>query len=108
MPDYRSLYSSDYLGSWDFEKPATLKIREVKGEELTRPGGKTDKKPVIYFVGTEKGFVCNKTNAKTIVRLHGSKKTEDWVGKEITLYKTQTDVGGEMKDCIRVKPEVPK
>ena len=101
----------EYVGHWDFPpgKDATVTIKEVKGGELYNPESNTkSKKPIIYFEGKEKGFVCNVTNAKTIESFYGP-LTEDWIGKKITLYTTQTHAkGGDMVDCIRVRPRRPE
>jgi len=103
--DYRSMFGAKYLGAWDLaEKDVTMTIAKVQGEELTNKGGK-DKRPVVYFEGTEKAFICNKTNAKTIATLYGPKVSQ-WVGKKITVYATKTQLGGETVDAIRVRPKV--
>lgn len=107
--DYRSLYDKDFIGSWDMkDKDVTVTIVRVKGGELTRPGGKKARKPVIYMNGTEKGFAVNATNGKTIASMYGP-HIEGWVGKRISLYKamTRNPEGGEDVECIRVRPTVP-
>ena len=107
--DYRSLYDKDYIGAWDLkDKDVTVTITRVKGGELTAPGGRKSKKPVIYMRGTEKGFAINSTNGKTIAAMYGN-YVQDWVGKRITLYKSTTrNPNGEGEvECIRVRPQVP-
>ena len=111
MPDYRGMFNRDYIGAWDLAEDQTITIVEVKAGELQNKGGK-DKKPICYFENTkgvrvEKGFVMNKTNAKTVAAMYGN-DTAEWTGKKITLYATTCDVGGETVDCIRVRPGVPK
>jgi hypothetical protein len=105
MPDYRGMFDREYVGSWDLKGDTVVTIAKVEGKELTSQRGK-NKKPVIYFSNTEKAFVCNKTNGKAIAGMYGN-KTEDWVGKKITLYPTTTSAGGETVDCIRVRPTIP-
>ena len=119
MPDYRSLYDGVFLGAWnlvndkDEHVDVTVTIAKVEGKEIGAPKKdkagrvKQDKCPVLYFLGKELGFVANKTNGKTIGGMYGL-KTEAWVGKRITLYATTTKLGGEMVDCIRVRPTIPK
>lgn len=111
MPQhYRAMYDADYWGAWDLENgEKVVTIKRVIGGELTGPGGKKSKKPVIYVEGSEKGIPLNKTNGKTIANMYGNYVTE-WVGKAITLYKSSTrnpQDGGEI-DCIRIRPEVPR
>ena len=111
MPQhYRAMYDADFWGAWDLESgDKTVLIKRVVGGELTGPGGKKSKKPVVYVEGSEKGIPLNKTNGKTIANMYGNYVTE-WVGKRITLFKSSTrnpQDGGEI-DCIRIRPEVPQ
>ena len=107
MPDYRTMFDRDYISHFDLDgKEVTVKIVSVKAGELTANGGKKTKKPVIYFEGAERGLALNKTNSKTIAGLYGN-KTEDWIGKRITMFTTTTSFGGEVMDCIRIKPQIP-
>lgn len=109
MPDYRSLYSKDYLGAWDLDgKDVTVTIARVVAGELTANGGRKSKKPIVYFEESKdgKGFCLNATNGKLIAALYGN-KTEAWVGKKITLYPTTTSFGSDVVDCIRVRPQAP-
>ena len=106
--DYRSLYDKDFIGAWDLEGgDLTVTIKRCKGGELTAPGGKKSRKPVIYMMHTDKGFALNATNGKTIAALYG-KYVEAWVGKRITLYKSMTRFGADENiECIRVRPAIP-
>lgn len=104
---YKAMYDKEYLGSWELPpgRDITVTIEAVKGGELTAIGGKKNKKPIISFVGKEKKFVCNVTNAKTIAAMYGN-FVEEWKGKRITLFVSQTrdpSTGGDI-DCIRVRP----
>jgi hypothetical protein len=109
MTDYRKFYDKDFIGAWDLEeKDVTVTIRECKPGDLTAPGGRKSKKPVVFMEGTEKGFALNATNGKTIAAMYGN-HVEAWKGKRITLYKSMTrspNGDGEV-ECIRVRPTVP-
>jgi hypothetical protein len=101
------MFDSQYLGAWDLVgRDVTVTIREVEAGKLTAPGGRTSKKPVIYFQGKEKGLALNKTNAKIVAAMYGT-DTEHWVGQQITIYPTKTEMQGETVDCIRVRPGAP-
>ncbi len=107
--DYRSLYDKDFIGAWDLkDKDVVVTIAKVIGGQLTGPGGKKSKKPVVYMRGTEKGFAINATNGKAIAGMYGN-HVENWVGKRITLYKSMTrnPNGDGDVECIRVRPTVP-
>ena len=107
MPHYKSFYDYKYVAAHDLDgKEKVLEIAKVCGESLQSERG-TDKCLVLYFKGAKKGFVVNKTNAKTIARMYGT-DTNTWVGKPITMYPTTTMSFGEEVDCLRVRPTVPK
>jgi hypothetical protein len=110
LTHYRQLYDRDYLGSWDLpeNKDVVVTIEKAVGGELTGNGGKKAKKPIISFVGKEKKFVVNVTNAKAIAGLYGN-HVEKWAGKRIALYVSTTrdpSTGGDIP-CIRVRPQAP-
>ncbi len=107
MSDYRAMFDRDYIGAWDLgTKDVTVVIAKVAAGELTAPGGRKTKKPVVHFNGKEKGLALNKTNAKTIAAMYGNDTTE-WVGKAIAMYATTTTFGNETVECIRVRPTAP-
>lgn len=108
MPDYRTMYEKEFVYAYDLDgKDVTLTIERVNVGELVGTSGKKTKKPVVYFRGTPKGLALCVTNGKTIATLYGN-RTEDWVGKRITIYPTKTTFGGAEVECIRVRPVVPK
>jgi len=61
----------------------------------------------VMFDGKEKGLVLNKTNAQLIAEQHGQ-DLASWKGREISIYPTTTDFGGERVECIRVEQYVPE
>ena len=108
MPDYRTMFDSDYLFAFHLQgREVTLKIVRVESGLVKGEKGKKDRKPVVYFAGKEKGLALNKTNGKTIAGLYGN-DTAQWIGKLVTLYPTTTEFGRETVDCIRVRPGVPR
>lgn len=107
---WRAFFENKYIGAWDFPpgKDAVLTIDKVERGDLKVPGrSQSNKKPVLYFRGTEKGFALNKTNCKTIANLYGN-DTRAWVGKQIAVYATQTQFGDEKVDCLRIRPQIPR
>lgn len=109
MAHYKTMYDeSDFLFAHDLGgKAHTVRIAKVEAGKVVGDKGKASKKPIVYFVGKKKKLALNKTNGKTISRLYGS-DTSGWVGKEIEIYPTVTQFGGEEVDCIRIKSRVPK
>jgi hypothetical protein len=102
----KAMFDYKYIGAWSLKgRDVTVEIRSVERTTLRNRQG-ADTKPVLYFVGSEKGFVCNKTNASAIEGMYGP-ETDDWIGKRITLYPDRTQVGPKLVDCIRVRPTAP-
>jgi hypothetical protein len=109
MSDVRKLFDKAYIYAYDLEgRDVTVTIERVIGGTLVGTGGKSNKKPIVYFKGTEKGLALNITNARTIAGLYGGFDSEAWIGKKITLYATTTSFGSQTVDCIRVRNLIPK
>lgn len=109
MPHYKRMFDDkEHLYAFDLDgREVTVTIEKVYAGELQGDKGRKSKKPIIKFVGKEKKLACNKTNGKAIATMYGS-NTDDWAGKQITIYPTTTDFGGETVECIRVKPVRPE
>ena len=104
MPNLNDLYPSKYLVAGDIpDEGMVVTIRSMDMQKM-RDG---TEKLTLYFDETEKGLVCNKTNAKTIAKLYGD-DTDDWEDGRITLFPSETDFGGETVPCIRVRPKKPR
>lgn len=93
------IYPSKYLKESDLRgRDATVTIRKV---EIVKIGD--EHKPVAFFEGKEKGLVLNKTLLNVIAKVTDSKDTDNWPGKRITLYPTETEYRGDVVPCIRVR-----
>ena len=101
-------YPSRYIKAGDLEDgEEILTIDSVAPESMRNPQGGPDvEKPVVTFVGVEKGLILNRTNANTISSLYG-KNPDGWRGQAVTLYATTVEVAGETYDVVRVRPEAP-
>lgn len=106
---WKKLVNPNYIGAYALEdgKDLTVIIEKVQREQVTGDGGKIEECTVAYLKG-HKPLILNRTNAKTITRMYNSPYIEDWVGKKITLYPTTTKVAGEMVECLRIRPMIPK
>ncbi len=103
------LYPSKYLKAADLRgRDAVVTIKSLDpASELNMRGGKTEKKPVISFVESDKLFCLCKTNAKSIAKVYGS-ELENWLGKRITIYPTKVAFGGNTVDAVRIREVAPK
>jgi hypothetical protein len=96
-------FPSKYLRAADLDGEVTVRIRDIKMEDIAGDGVP---KPVLFFGGSDKGLVLNKTNANAIIDLVGTDETDQWKGKRIALYATKVDFQGKRVDAIRVcEPE---
>lgn len=94
-----------------------LKAVDLQGREpvvtiarvVLEPMGRTQElKGVVYFAGKTKGLKVNKTNAQAIAQITGSPDTDRWTGRQVQLYTTTTDFGGQTYDVIRIKAPTSK
>ena len=102
-----------YESTSNFLKAADLKgntirliITEVGQHTFDEGTPKAKTQIVLSFKDKEKKLGLNVTNARTIAEQLGD-DTDNWTGKEIKIYPTKTDFGGEMVDCIRIIQETP-
>jgi len=105
---WKSLVNPDYIGAYALPNgdDLTVTIESVAREVVTMAGGKKEECTVVRLV-KNKPFILNATNSKSIHRLYGA-YIEDWAGKRITLYASTTKFGGELVECLRIRPEVAK
>jgi hypothetical protein len=88
-----------HLECADFPKETEVTIKTVSFAEV---GEEKANKGVLHFEEFTRGLVLNRTNLKRIIEWHGN-ETDEWVGKKIKLYPSETEFGGKTVDCIRVK-----
>lgn len=101
----RELYPSKYLKADDVEDmggEVRALIKCLKIEELQDNEGKSEDKPVLYFLRVDKGLVLNKTNADLIATMHGD-ETDNWTGKEVLLVTESVTAFGQTRPAIRVR-----
>lgn len=113
--DYRAYFESHILRVWHLQGKQRLfriyRVTALTSVIVDKGVRKQSRQPKLELATRDGELVplpllLNKTNAKTIAQLYG-KRPADWVGKWIQLYPTTTEVGGETRDCIRVRPQIP-
>lgn len=99
--------NKNYLGHWDLPNgnDMILTINSAKWEEVKNPIINTSEaKRVIRFIEPNiKPFICNETNAQSILKSTAQGYMEDCEGLKIKLYQSQVKVKGQYVDCLRVK-----
>jgi hypothetical protein len=111
MPTKEEMFPSNYLQVADLEgRPAVLKITKSVVQNLKDFNtGQMKPKTVLSFEGTHKVLVLSaKVNFDGCVKATGCDDSKDWVGHSIEVFPSTTEVGGEMKECIRVRPVTKK
>lgn len=92
-------FPSDYLKATDLQgREVSVIINQVQMETIG-----SDHKPVLYFMGKQKGIVLNKTNSMNIASAYGP-ETEAWTGKPLILFAAWVDYQGKSVQAIRVRP----
>ena len=100
--DINTAFPSNYLRAADLQGS---EVKVVMAECQMEDVG-SDRLPVLYFAGKEKGLVLNKTNSNTIAGIYGP-DTDHWAGQSITMFATQTEFQGKAVPCIRIKLQQP-
>ncbi len=100
--------NKNYLGHWDLPEKGDmiLTIESAKWEEVKNPIiQKSEAKRVVRFKEKVKPFICNQTNANSILKATGCKYMEDSNGQKISLYVSNIvdRVTKEDIDCIRIR-----
>ena len=103
MPNVDDVYSSNRLKAEHVQgRDYRLTITDAPVENCARRGERDDNKIVLYFHQTEKTMPLNVINKNTVKELYGN-ISEEWVGKQITLFQTMTEYDGKRVQCIRIR-----
>ena len=106
---WKNNFDYQYLGGYSIEgEDKTLTIKKVVTEKVQGTSGRAEDCMVIYFEEESKGMICNKTNAKTITKVHGTPYIEEWTGKKIVLGTEKVSAFGETTDALRIRAFKPK
>ena len=98
-------FPTKWLKAGHLDGDRTLTINDVL---IERMGDDEEVKPVLYFQEDARGLVLNRTNAGIIEKLLGTSETDEWLGRQITIFPTQVDFGGKTTEAIRVRIRAPQ
>jgi hypothetical protein len=102
------VFPSRFFKADDVTIPQTLTITDGEYEMLKNHKAKDERKLVLSFLKTKKLLIVNVTIFDQIVEVTGEPDSDGWAGHAVQLYATTTQVGTEMKPCVRVRaPEQP-
>jgi len=110
--DARLMFPSEYVAAADViaaGKDVTVTMAGLERETLRGSQGTDEWCWVLHFTPPhKKRLVLKPTNTRTIMNMHGT-ETDDWQGKQITLYATTCMAFGDPNtDCIRIRDQVPR
>lgn len=103
---WKQLVDPRYIGAYALPNgdDITVTIERVQLETVTMMGGKKEDHTIAYLKG-QKPMILNVTNSKSIHKLYGP-YIQDWAGKQITLFASTAKMGGELVECLRIRPTV--
>jgi hypothetical protein len=97
------VFPSKYLRAEELDDEITLTINKIEMTSFEDNKGVKAEKPVAYFKEIQKGLVINKTNWKSIAEAAGEEDSDNWIGKQITLFVMDVASFGDTVSGIRVK-----
>lgn len=105
---WKQLVDPRYIGAYALPNgdDITVTIVHVQLENITMMGGKKEDHTICH-IKDQKPMILNVTNSKSIHKLYGP-FIEDWAGKQITLFASTAKMSGELVECLRIRPSVPK
>lgn len=96
-------FPSKFIKAADLQgRPVVVKIATVKIDEVEK--GK--QKPILHFIGKDRGLALNVVNKNKLVELFGP-ETDHWTGKPIELFSVMTDFQGQTVEAIRIRAPRP-
>jgi hypothetical protein len=72
-------------------------VERVEREDVD---GNGKMKPVLHFVGRDRGVVLNETRYDMASQMAGSKNTDDWIEMKIRVTRGKTKYAGKAVDCV--------
>lgn len=99
-------FLGSYLKQDDFDEPTVATISGAKSVEFE---DEDKDKLALYFEELDKGMILNATNINLLTALFGSDETDEWMGKQVTIYTDPNIMfGGKKVGGLRVKSASPE
>ena len=105
MPRGSDVYRNPWLKAEDLEDDEqTFTITGSDLHEFKDDAGRSKAQIVLMFHETDKKFGLNVTNYGVLKDVFGSDDSDDWHGRRVVLFVTQTTMtDGRRVDCLRIK-----
>ena len=111
--NFKSIINPEYLGAYSLDNgqdgynEKVIVITHISQKEVNDPQGKKQLKPVATIKDSKPMILCT-TNMKILAKLFGSRYTEDWLNKPVTIHVQSIKAFGEFVDALRIKPILPQ
>jgi hypothetical protein len=104
MPNVDDLKESRFLKQSEVDPPVLVKITNYKEVNVAKEGADPELRWCLTFDALEKPMTLNSTNGQIIAAIVGSGEFEDWVGKQIVLYRDpNVSFAGKLVGGIRCR-----
>lgn len=103
--------NKNYLGHQDLPggEDMVVTIKSAQWEIVENPKLHTkEEKRVVRFVEDIKPFICNETNAASIMKVTGCRFMEETHDKQIVFFVSSAKVKWQTVDCLRIRDVAPK
>lgn len=110
LTHWKKFDNPDYLGAYSLlpnEEPIYT-IKKITFDMVKSEGGKQEQCRIAHFHEDAKPMILNVTNCKIIASIYKTPYIENWIDKKIQVYATTTKYAGEVVECLRVRPILPK
>ena len=103
MPSLNDLKNSKYLTQHDVDPKVVVTFQAFKEDNVAMENEPARMKWIFKFREFDKPLVMNWTNGEIITDLFGTDKFEQWIGKQVILYRDKNvSFGGKRVGGIRV------
>jgi len=104
MAKVGDMIESKYLKQGDVNDEMIVTIEKVGRGNIAKEGDEPEHKWMVRFQEFKKPMILNSTNIKRIAKACGSEETEDWTGKQVTLYvDPDVEFAGNVVGGLRIK-----
>lgn len=113
MADIDSFFPSKWIKGVHLEGDTPMTIKGVYEETFKGRDGKPDERKLVVeftkpvFKNGPSRLIPNRTNVNAIAKATGSRETDDWAGKLVSLYPLDTFAFGEERCVVRVRDQAP-
>jgi len=97
MTDYSDAFGGKYMNASHVTEPFVGTVERVELEDVD---GNGKMKPVLHFVGRDRGCVLNATRYEMASQMAGSRDTDRWLGMKILVTRGKTRFAGKPTDCV--------